>query len=155
MCLFVSQWKSQSLVRCHHSECTSSLWRQQDENRALGRQERSLWSVFCLPQIKKSIIASPQTHVNQTKHIKKRVSHNQIHLYKRTNTDVQKLRARSLNQPSRIRELYANMFLTPSWFFLFLHICHTLMLKIIKQILIFDKDNPGKYKVQFLNDYIY
>ncbi len=50
------------------------------------------------------------------------------------------------------------MFLPPSCFlfyFIFLHVCHTLI-QIIKQILILLKDNPSKYKMQFLNnDFIY
>ena len=29
------------------------------------------------------------------------------------------------------------------------------MIQIIKQILILDKDNPSKYKMQFLNDFIF
>ncbi len=46
----------------------------------------------------------------------------------------------------------------PVIFFLniFLHICPTWMIQIIKQILILHKDNPSKYKMQFWNnDFIY
>ncbi len=41
-------------------------------------------------------------------------------------------------------------FLPPScFFFVFLHICHTSMIQIIKHIFILHKDNPSKYKMQF------
>ncbi len=35
----------------------------------------------------------------------------------------------------------------------FLHICHTWMIQIIKQIIILHKDNPSKYKMWFSNNY--
>ena len=43
-------------------------------------------------------------------------------------------------------------YLLPHRFILFLLFCHTCMFQIIKQILISDKDNLRKYKMQFLND---
>ncbi len=44
------------------------------------------------------------------------------------------------------------MFFAPFLFFYFLHICNTWMIQIIKQILILNKDNPSKYKIQFWNN---
>ncbi len=40
----------------------------------------------------------------------------------------------------------------PSWFFIFLHVCHTLMFQIIKQIKKLIKDNTSKHNMQFLNE---
>lgn len=39
--------------------------------------------------------------------------------------------------------------------FLFLHILHTYMFDIIKQILILNKDKPSKYNCSFNDDFIY
>lgn len=39
--------------------------------------------------------------------------------------------------------------------FLFLHILHTYMFHIIKQILILNKDKPSKYNCSFNDDFIY
>lgn len=43
-------------------------------------------------------------------------------------------------------------YLTPSWFLPFLYICHNQMFQVIKQILLYDKDNSIKHKIKFLND---
>ncbi len=44
----------------------------------------------------------------------------------------------------------------PFLFLFLLHICHTWMIQIIKQMLILQKDNQSKYKMQFWNyDFIY
>ncbi len=43
----------------------------------------------------------------------------------------------------------------PSWFFIFLQVCHTLMFQIIKQIEILIKDNTSKHNMQFLNEVFY
>uniref|UniRef100_A0A8C2JFD5 Phospholipid phosphatase-related protein type 5 n=1 Tax=Cyprinus carpio TaxID=7962 RepID=A0A8C2JFD5_CYPCA len=42
----------------------------------------------------------------------------------------------------------------PSSFLIFLHVCHTLMFQIIKQILILVKDNTSEHNIQFLNVFI-
>lgn len=39
------------------------------------------------------------------------------------------------------------------FFYCFGIFCHPCMFQIIKHIVILDKDNPGKHKIQFLNDY--
>lgn len=39
------------------------------------------------------------------------------------------------------------------FFYCFVILCHLCMCQIIKRIVILDKDNTGKHKIQFLNDY--
>lgn len=97
-----SLWSDVTIVKTH------LLCRGSTIKRESVRQERNLWSVFWLTQIKKSLMILPHIHKHiwlTIKHIKKLVSHSKMQLYKCTNTEIQISHARSLNMRAYLPDI--------------------------------------------------